>query len=168
MKLAREWKPDLIHVHFAVPAGALAWILRRLTGIPYVLTAHLGDVPGGVPEKTGRWFRWIYPFTPPIWKKSEARGRSQRAHPPAGARTPLPRPDSGHPQRRRPLRPGARKNSSGRSTANCVRRQVRPAEKPLADHPHPCPATASPLALRDGGRWTVASRRWRRRSKNKA
>jgi glycosyltransferase involved in cell wall biosynthesis len=36
--------------------------------VPYVLTAHLGDVPGGSPEKTGRWFRWIAPFTPPIWK----------------------------------------------------------------------------------------------------
>jgi glycosyltransferase involved in cell wall biosynthesis len=68
VKLARQWKPDLIHVHFAVPAGALAWSLGHWTGIPYVLTAHLGDVPGGVPEKTGRWFRWIYPFTPPIWR----------------------------------------------------------------------------------------------------
>ncbi len=68
LKLARQWEPDLIHVHFAVPAGALAWSLGRWTGIPYVLTAHLGDVPGGVPEKTGRWFRWIYPFTPPIWR----------------------------------------------------------------------------------------------------
>jgi glycosyltransferase involved in cell wall biosynthesis len=67
-QLARHWKPDLIHVHFAVPAGALAWILSRQSGIPYVLTAHLGDVPGGVPEKTGRWFRWIFPFTPPIWR----------------------------------------------------------------------------------------------------
>lgn len=68
LALARDWKPDLIHVHFAVPAGALAWSLRRLTGVPYVLTAHLGDVPGGVPEKTARWFQWVYPFTPPIWR----------------------------------------------------------------------------------------------------
>ncbi|HMD89965.1 MAG TPA: glycosyltransferase family 4 protein [Anaerolineaceae bacterium] len=66
--LIRRWKPDLIHVHFAVPGGAAAWMLSGLTGVPYVLTAHLGDVPGGVPEKTGKWFRWIYPFTPPIWK----------------------------------------------------------------------------------------------------
>lgn len=68
LSLIRKWRPDLIHVHFAVPAGPLAWLLSRLTGIPYVLTAHLGDVPGGVPEKTGQWFRYIYPFTPPIWK----------------------------------------------------------------------------------------------------
>jgi glycosyltransferase involved in cell wall biosynthesis len=70
LSLIRRWKPDLIHVHFAVPGGAAALVLSALTGVPYVLTAHLGDVPGGVPEKTGKWFRWIYPFTPPIWKRA--------------------------------------------------------------------------------------------------
>jgi len=70
LSLIRRWKPDLMHVHFAVPAGASALALSDLTGVPYVLTAHLGDVPGGVPEKTGKWFRWIYPFTPPIWKRA--------------------------------------------------------------------------------------------------
>ena len=66
----RRWKPDLIHVHFAVPSGVTALALSKLCRVPYVLTAHLGDVPGGVPEKTGRWFRWIYPFTPVIWKSA--------------------------------------------------------------------------------------------------
>jgi L-malate glycosyltransferase len=64
-------RPDIIHTHFAVPSGALAWILSTITRIPYILTAHLGDVPGGVPEKTGKWFRWIKPFTYPIWKHAK-------------------------------------------------------------------------------------------------
>lgn len=64
----KEWKPDVIHVHFAVPGGAAAWWLSKVNHIPYVLTVHLGDVPGGVPEKTGKWFKWVYPFTPPIWR----------------------------------------------------------------------------------------------------
>ncbi len=64
----RRWRPDLIHVHFAVPSGPVAWVLSRYLKIPYVLTAHLGDVPGGVPEKTKNWFRWFYPFTPQIWR----------------------------------------------------------------------------------------------------
>jgi len=68
LRLIGCWQPDVIHVHFAVPAGALAWMLSRLSGVPYVLTAHLGDVPGGVPEKTGKWFRWVYPLTPAIWQ----------------------------------------------------------------------------------------------------
>ena len=70
-KVIRKWKPDVLHAHFAVPAGAASFILSVLTGIPYVLTAHLGDVPGGVPEKTSGWFHWVFPFTPPIWKKAK-------------------------------------------------------------------------------------------------
>lgn len=69
-RLIRDWNPDILHVHFAVPAGLVALQLARWSGVPYVLTAHLGDVPGGVPEKTSKWFRWIYPFTPPIWKNA--------------------------------------------------------------------------------------------------
>jgi len=68
LKMIREWHPDLIHAHFAVPAGAAAFALSKLTGIPYVLTVHLGDVPGAVPEKTDRWFKWIFPLTPSIWR----------------------------------------------------------------------------------------------------
>jgi glycosyltransferase involved in cell wall biosynthesis len=69
-RLIGSFKPDMIHAHFAVPAGALAWMLSLITRIPYVLTVHLGDVPGGVPEKTDEWFRWIYPLTPNIWRNA--------------------------------------------------------------------------------------------------
>ena len=70
-RIIKCWHPDLIHVHFAVPGGALAWMLSKLTGIPYVMTIHLGDVPGGAPQKTGAWFKWVKPFTPPIWKSAK-------------------------------------------------------------------------------------------------
>ncbi|NJN80291.1 MAG: glycosyltransferase [Anaerolineales bacterium] len=63
--------PNIIHTHFAVPAGALAFVLSKLTGVPYILTAHLGDVPDGVPEKTAHWFRWLKPFTKPIWQNAK-------------------------------------------------------------------------------------------------
>lgn len=71
--LALIWRsrPDIIHTHFAVPSGALAFALSVLTGVPYILTAHLGDVPGGVPEKTANWFRWVEPFTKPIWRRAK-------------------------------------------------------------------------------------------------
>jgi glycosyltransferase involved in cell wall biosynthesis len=67
-EMLRTWRPDVIHAHFAVPAGAAAFALSWLSHISYVLTAHLGDVPGAVPEKTDTWFKWIQPFTPPIWR----------------------------------------------------------------------------------------------------
>lgn len=68
----RDFKPDLIHVHFAVPSGPIAMIASKKFRCPYVITAHLGDIPGASPEKTGKWFQYIYPFTPPIWKKAAA------------------------------------------------------------------------------------------------
>ncbi len=68
LRLTRVFHADVIHTHFAVPSGLSAWALSRLTRIPYLLTAHLGDVPGGVPDKTGKWFRWVKPFTKPIWR----------------------------------------------------------------------------------------------------
>lgn len=70
VRIIKEWKPDLIHAHFAVPAGAVAMCLSGIFRIPYVLTVHLGDVPGAVPSKTDEWFHWIYPFTHPIYKNA--------------------------------------------------------------------------------------------------
>ena len=66
----KDFQPDLIHVHFAVPNGPAAMIASNKMKVPYVITAHLGDIPGASPEKTKKWFSYIQPFTPPIWKKA--------------------------------------------------------------------------------------------------
>ena len=66
----KDFHPDLIHVHFAVPNGPAAMIAAKKMRVPYVITAHLGDIPGASPEKTKKWFHYIQPFTPPIWKNA--------------------------------------------------------------------------------------------------
>jgi len=70
LKHILTWKPDLIHVHFAVPTGALAWLTGLLTRTPYILTIHLGDVPGALPDQTDHLFRFLKPLTIPIWKRA--------------------------------------------------------------------------------------------------
>lgn len=65
-----KWQPNIIHAHFAVPTGVLALLIRLITGKPYVLTVHLGDVPGALPEQTDAVFSFIKPFTTWIWKKA--------------------------------------------------------------------------------------------------
>ena len=67
-----EFKPDLIHAHFAVPTGALALPMAILGRVPYVITAHLGDVPGAIPEQTDHLFERIQPFIRPIWERAAA------------------------------------------------------------------------------------------------
>ncbi len=66
----KDFHPDIIHVHFAVPNGPAAMAAAAKMKVPYVITAHLGDIPGTSPEKTKKWFSFIQPFTPPIWKKA--------------------------------------------------------------------------------------------------
>jgi glycosyltransferase involved in cell wall biosynthesis len=68
---ARQWRPDVLHAHFAVPTGPVALAANLLSGIPYVLTVHLGDVPGGVPEQTDHLFRLIGPLVSPVWHRAK-------------------------------------------------------------------------------------------------
>jgi glycosyltransferase involved in cell wall biosynthesis len=68
----RTWRPDVIHAHLAVPTGAVACAASYLSRVPYVITAHLGDVPDAVPEQTDRFFRLLNPFIRPIWKRAAA------------------------------------------------------------------------------------------------
>ena len=68
LRESRKWRPDIVHAHFAVPSGPLALVAKLLTGVPYVLTAHLGDVPGGVPEQTDHLFRLVGPLVKPVWR----------------------------------------------------------------------------------------------------
>ena len=72
LKVIREWQPDLIHAHFAVPAGAAAFALSVFSHKPYIITVHGGDVPGGAPEKTGGWFRYVLPLSKLVWKRASA------------------------------------------------------------------------------------------------
>jgi len=71
LRIIHSWKPDLIHAHFAVPAGAAAFLLSKMTGVPYILTIHGGDVPDAAPEKTAKWFKIVYPFSKIIWKNAK-------------------------------------------------------------------------------------------------
>lgn len=68
LRLARTWKPDVLHAHFVAPSGFLAPLTARMGRIPYVVTAHLGDVPGGVPEQTAGLFRVASPVAGWVWR----------------------------------------------------------------------------------------------------
>jgi L-malate glycosyltransferase len=70
LNIIKNWKPDIIHAHFAVPGGASAALAGIITKTPYIITAHGGDVPGGAPGKTRNWFRFLLPFTHFIWKNA--------------------------------------------------------------------------------------------------
>ncbi|NJN17836.1 MAG: glycosyltransferase family 4 protein [Oscillochloris sp.] len=56
---------DLIHAHFLMPTGVLAAILKRLRGLPLIVTIHGSDVPGYNPDRFKRGHRVLAP----AWRK---------------------------------------------------------------------------------------------------
>ncbi len=51
-RLAASWNPDLIHAHYAVPAGFAArrWLERRGSAAPLVVSVHGGDLTYAAPR----------------------------------------------------------------------------------------------------------------------
>ena len=46
LKLIRKTKPDIIHAHWILPQGFVSAIAHKMTGVPFVLTTHGGDIYG--------------------------------------------------------------------------------------------------------------------------
>src|SRR4051794_35175630 len=62
--LAAKHRYDLCNAHFIFPTGPIAYGLRRLRGLPYVLTARGSDVPGHNPNR----FRFDHQLLRPVWR----------------------------------------------------------------------------------------------------
>lgn len=65
-------RPDVIQAFFAVPAGFVAYVMRAVYAIPYVVCFGGSDMPEGNPSR----FTSLYPFITPlirrIWRRASA------------------------------------------------------------------------------------------------
>jgi len=53
------------HTHFIFPGGIISYVLKRMTGLHYVITAHGSDVPNYNPNR----FRLMHRVLRPLWRK---------------------------------------------------------------------------------------------------
>ena len=53
------------HSHFIFPGGIVCYFLKKLTGLPYILTAHGSDVPNYNPNR----FRLLHRILRPFWRR---------------------------------------------------------------------------------------------------
>lgn len=65
VELIEQERPDVIHTHFVIPSGVIAYLLHRRFGIPYVLTAHGSDIPGYNPDRFGI----LHCLLKPLWRR---------------------------------------------------------------------------------------------------
>jgi glycosyltransferase involved in cell wall biosynthesis len=63
-RLARRRSYDVNNTHFVYPTGPVGYGVRRLTGLPYVLSARGSDVPGHNPNR----FRLDHQLLLPFWR----------------------------------------------------------------------------------------------------
>ena len=61
LRLVRKRNHDVNHTHFILPDGVLSILLRRFTGLPYLVTSHGSDVPGYNPHRFLRAHRVLAP-----------------------------------------------------------------------------------------------------------
>ena len=70
LSLMRHFKPDVVLAFFGLPSGAVAWLLKSLHGIPYVVSLRGGDVPGFRPYDFWLYHRTAGPFLRVIWRQA--------------------------------------------------------------------------------------------------
>ncbi len=64
LSLIRKNRYDIIHCHFIVPGGPLAWTVAALTGTPFLITCHGSDVPQHNPDR----FVLMHKLIAPAWR----------------------------------------------------------------------------------------------------
>jgi glycosyltransferase involved in cell wall biosynthesis len=64
-KLAKQRRYHINHTHFIFPDGIIAYLLKNIIGLPYVITSHGSDVPGYNPNR----FKFQHKLLSPIWKR---------------------------------------------------------------------------------------------------
>jgi len=72
VRLARRFKPDVVHVYFGMPTGPVGLAVKKLTGRPYLLSLRGGDVPGFLPGTLDRLHTLTAPISRWVWREASA------------------------------------------------------------------------------------------------
>lgn len=74
LRFVKEFSPDIVHVFFGIPSGPVAYLLKKLRDLPYVLFLGGRDVPSPHPDPP--FYRLIYSILGPaiksIWGNAKA------------------------------------------------------------------------------------------------
>ncbi len=72
LTLVRQTHPNVTLAFFGMPSGAVAWIIKKLYRIPYIVSLRGGDVPGFRPYDFKVFHKIIGPFLRVIWHGASA------------------------------------------------------------------------------------------------
>lgn len=68
----REFEPDLVHIFFGIPDGPIGWALKRLYGLPYLISLRGADVPSDEVKRFAKHYKVLRPFVRWLWRDADA------------------------------------------------------------------------------------------------
>lgn len=69
--ILRIWRPDKIIAFFAIPSGIIAYALKMVYSINYIISLRGGDVPGFNVKNLNIYHWFSRPLTKRVWKNAE-------------------------------------------------------------------------------------------------
>jgi glycosyltransferase involved in cell wall biosynthesis len=69
-RVLKTFPAQVVLAFFGVPAGPIAWLTKKLHGIPYMVSMRGGDVPGFRPYDFGTYHRLVAPFLRLVWRQA--------------------------------------------------------------------------------------------------
>ena len=71
-RLARQIKADAALVFFGLPTGPVGWWLKKVIGLPYIVSLQGGDVPGFMGKEMAIYHRLTGPVISQVWDAAHA------------------------------------------------------------------------------------------------
>jgi len=68
----REFKPDVIHIFFGIPDGPIGWALKRVYGLPYIISLRGADVPSEEVKRFAKHYKLLRPLVRWLWRDADA------------------------------------------------------------------------------------------------
>ena len=65
-------RPDVVVAFFSIPSGPVAWLLKTLRAVPYIVSLRGGDVPGFDAQHMAAMHALTNPLTAMIWRNAAA------------------------------------------------------------------------------------------------
>ena len=68
----REFRPDVVHIFFGIPDGPIGWLLKRVYGLPYIISLRGADVPSDEVKRFAKQYKVLRPFVRWLWHDADA------------------------------------------------------------------------------------------------
>lgn len=67
-----EFKPDVLHIFFGIPDGPVGWLIKRVYGLPYLISLRGADVPSDEVKRFAKHYKLLRPVVRWLWHDADA------------------------------------------------------------------------------------------------